>query len=109
MTISLIENTIKVEIEKIRPPESIRDKMDIDYTFENNVLEIFEISPDFRDATQKMKMPVAKTRYYKSQDIWKIYWMRGTGKWELYEVSEVKTIRAFFKILEKDQHGCFFG
>lgn len=109
MIVNLIENTIKLEIEKIRPPEHIREKFDIGYTFENNVLEIFEIRPDFRDATQKNKMPVAKARYYKTQEIWKIYWMRSNGKWELYEVSEVKTIHTFFKILEKDKHSCFFG
>lgn len=109
MIVSLIEDTIKIEIEKIRPPVLIREEIDIGYVFENNVLEIFEICTDFRDATQKNKMPVAKTRYYKSQDIWKIYWMRANGKWELYEVSEVKTIRAFFEILNKDKHGCFFG
>lgn len=32
-------------IEKIRPPAHIRDQVDIDYTFQNRVLEIFEIRP----------------------------------------------------------------
>lgn len=109
MIINLIENSIKLEIEKIRPPENIRQELDIGYTFGNNILEIFEIRPDFSDKTKQIKMEVAKTRYYKSQEIWKVYWMRGNGKWELYEVSEVRTIEAFFEVLKKDKHGCFFG
>ena len=31
------------------------------------------------------KMEFAKIRYYKSRKEWNLYWMRASGKWELYE------------------------
>lgn len=108
-SINLIQNTIEIEIEKIRPREEIRAELDFTFTFENNILVIFEVRPSFMDKTIIISRPIAKTRYYKSQEIWKIYWMRANDNWELYETSEVKTIVEFFEIVEEDEHGCFFG
>ncbi|WP_396190830.1 DUF3024 domain-containing protein [Flavobacterium sp.] len=107
--ISIIENTIKTNVENIRPPVEVRNQLDIGFSFENNVLFLFEIRPNFMDETIIMNIEFAKARYYKSQEIWKVYWKRANGNWELYQTPEVSTIDAFFKIVKEDKYGCFFG
>jgi len=49
--IYIIENQIREFVDSIKPPVDIRNKVDIGYTFQNNVLQIFEIRPrwDIKD------------------------------------------------------------
>jgi len=84
--------------------------LDIDYTYQNNSLEIFEIRPRFNNEKEKIQRPLAKIKYIKTQGVWVIYWMRASGKWEKYDPNpEVTEISAFFDILKEDKHGCFWG
>lgn len=109
-TINLIEASIKKMIEEMRPPAHIRDDLDIGYSFQNNTLELFEIRPIWDNMKEKIQSPFSKTKYIKSKGIWRIYWMRASGKWELYEPDpEVKDISDFFVIVKEDKHACFFG
>ena len=107
--INIVEDSIRSNFEKIRLPENIRDQLDLGYSFENNVLILFEIRPNFMDDSVTMNIEFAKARYYKSQQIWKLYWKRANGTWELYQTDEVNTIDALFNIIEEDEHGCFYG
>ena len=105
-----IEKPIEKFLEKRRPPQEIRDEVDLGYSYENQTVEIFEIRPYFLDASRIIHVPVAKTRYIKKRDIWKIYWMRGNGKWVAYDPEpEVKTIDEFLAIVDEDTHAAFFG
>ncbi len=104
------EKIIANYIESIRPPVEVRKQLDIGYTFENNELIIFEIRPFFMDETKIINSPFVRTKFVKSRKIWKIYWMRASGKWELYEPDPiVKDLPAFFEILDLDEYGCFRG
>ncbi len=108
--INFIEKQIEILVESLRPPKEMRDKIDIGFTYSKYTLEIFEISPKWDNEKEMTHMPIAKTKYVKSQEIWKIYWMRANGKWEAYPPQrEVKTINEFFEILKKDDHACFWG
>ena len=95
-----VEKAIKAFIEKRRPPENIRKKLDVSYTFENNVLEIFEIRPFLLDEKKIIYPPVAKAKYIKSSDTWKLYWQRANLKWQLYE-PEKKTFYTIEAVLEE--------
>jgi Protein of unknown function (DUF3024) len=59
-----------------RPPEEIRDKVDLNYRVERQSVEIFEIRPQWRNPAVKIESLIAKTTYVKSKKVWKIYWMR---------------------------------
>ncbi|WP_310555518.1 DUF3024 domain-containing protein [Flavobacterium sp.] len=107
--ISILENTIKTNLENIRPPEHMRDQLDIGYSFINNVLILFEIRPSFIDKDKILNIEFAKTRYFKSKEIWKIYWKRANDNWDPYKIEEVSNIDAFFKIIKEDKYGCFLG
>ena len=106
----ILEQEIKRFIDSIRPPIDLRDKLDIGFSFKNNNLEIYEIRPKWDAPKIKINSPVAKTQFIKSRNIWKIFWIRANGKWESYSPKpEVVNLSEFFQILQKDQHGCFWG
>ena len=108
--INFHEKLIQKYIEQKRPPVELRDQIDIGYTFEDGILEIFEIRPKWKSINVKINSPVARVKYIKSRKLWRIYWMRASGKWELYEPKEdVKDLSEFFKVIEEDKHGCFWG
>jgi hypothetical protein len=104
------EQEITQFLASIRPPADIRDKVDIGYSFKNNTLTIQETRPYWRDPVRKIDIPVAKAKYVKSKDIWKIYWQRASGKWETYGPQpECSNLQTFFRLLQNDPHGCFWG
>ena len=96
-------------IEKIRPPENIRKELDISYRIINLSVEIYEIRPQYDNPKQINNIEIAKTTYVRTQDVWKIYWMRSDLKWHGYEPnSEVEKLSDFLSVIEEDKYGCFW-
>ena len=104
------EELVKQKIEEMRPPPEIRGQLDIGYCYENNLLEIFEIRPQFTNEVKINHFPFAKVKFIQSKNIWKLYWKRANGKWELYKpLPEVINLREFFRIINEDEYGAFKG
>src|SRR5687767_11987845 len=72
-------------LERRRPPEHIRDRLDIAYRISGQSVEIFEIRPDWQDASKKIETPVAKATFVRTRNRWKVLWMRRDLKWHGYE------------------------
>ena len=105
-----IEKILKDYVESIRPEEEIRPELDIGYSYENNVIEIFEIRPDWQDSEIIRHSSYAKIKFIKSKKIFKLYWMRGSGKWESYEPQpEATHLDLLLETIEDDKYGCFKG
>ena len=97
-------------LEKIRPPEEMRTKLDISYKIEGQSVIIAELRPKFTDPKIILESPVAKATFVKSTGYWKLYWMRANLKWVYYEpLPTVKTLKEFTVEVDKDPHGCFWG
>ena len=108
--LNIIEKIINDYVQTKRPPVEIRDEVDIGYSYKNGEVILFEIRPQWNDKTKIHQHPFARVKYVKTQKVWKIYWMRANGKWELYEpVSQVNDINSFIEVIENDKHGCFWG
>ena len=108
--VSFHEKIIEKFIEGKRPPKEIRNQVDIGYSFRDYVVQMYEIRPRWDNKDEKITIPIAKSRYYKSKNIWKIYWKRANGKWELYEPNEeVRDLAVYLNIVDEDTHGCFWG
>lgn len=104
------EKALAQYLERRRPPAHLRDQIDLSYRIEKQSVEIFEIRPDWQDRTIKRESPVAKATYVQTKKLWKIFWMRQDLKWHGYQPTpEVKTLEAFLKVVERDEHGCFWG
>jgi len=97
-------------IEKVRPKEELRDKIDLTYKIENQSIIIYEIRPHYSKPGQKSESFVAKVTYVKAKDHFKVFWLRADLKWHSYKPNPtVKTIRDFIQVLEEDKYGCFWG
>ncbi|MGE4299101.1 MAG: DUF3024 domain-containing protein [Desulfovibrionaceae bacterium] len=98
--------------EKQGPPPHLHDKLKWGFEVDSKTqtIELFEIRPHFMEPARKIHSPIAKARFNKAQKAWKIYWMRGTGKWVGYEpCPSVRTIEEFLKVVKEDAYNCFFG
>lgn len=104
------EPLIKQFISEQRPPEDIRDQVDLDYGIENQSIIIFEIRPRPDVTEEKMKLNVAKTTWVRRQQIWKLYWQRASLKWHKYEpLPRVDTLEKFIEEVDEDPYSCFWG
>ena len=97
-------------VETHRPPENIRDQLDLGYRVENQSVYLFEIRPCWDKPQETMECPVAKATYSKGQAIWKVYWQRADLKWHRYDPTpEVDQLVDFLALVGEDEHACFFG
>ena len=108
--IKKVKNAAEAFLTVKRPPPHIRKQLDICYRIEDQSIEIFEIRPDWQDASVILEHSFAKATYVKTQQAWKIFWQRADLKWHGYEpVATVKNIEDFFEAVVDDPHGCFWG
>jgi hypothetical protein len=104
-----VTNLMNVFIDTRRPPESVRDRVDLGYRIERQSIIIYELRRSFR-GNEMEEIPVAKTTYIQKDKKWKIYWMRADLKWHsYYPEPEVTDIEKFITIVDEDLDGCFWG
>jgi hypothetical protein len=115
MTLSELETKrcgklVAAFIERRRPPLHIRSEVDLAFRMQDQSVEIFEVRPNWRDKTRLQEHSIAKATYNKSKRNWKVFWRRADLKWHSYQpASEVTSIEDFLELIQKDEHGCFFG
>jgi hypothetical protein len=97
-------------LEKRRPPQEIRNKLDIAYRIEGQSVIIYEIRPRWDNPNELIEGFVAKTTFVKNHNHWKVFWMRADLKWHIYTPQPaLKSIKAFFQLVVEDKHACFWG
>lgn len=97
----------KIE-ERFQVPERVADQL-------KNVVEkvkggyvLFETRPLWDETPGSWgKLEVAKIVFHTPSQKWKLYWMRASGRWELY--GQHQTLNDVLKTIDKDEHGCFWG
>ncbi|TMH65866.1 MAG: DUF3024 domain-containing protein [Betaproteobacteria bacterium] len=105
-----IERDLANFMERRRPPPHIRPELDFGYRISGHSIEIFEIRPDWQNPKEKMEHPVAKTTFVRTQNLWRVFWMRRDLKWHGYEPApEVRSLHAFLEVVGRDEYCCFFG
>lgn len=109
--ISMIEVQLKSFVDAKRPKdEEVRKQLDFGYSWDGQTVLLFEIRPQWNDPTNILELPFAKLRFVKASKIWKLYWMRGSGKWEAYEPKpESANLQLLLDEIDHDGYGCFFG
>ncbi len=106
-----IEKAVGAFIDKHRPPPHIRPELDLAFRISGQSVEIFEIRPRWKgEPGEIMEHPVAKATYIKTQELWRVYWMRADLKWHGYPPTpQVGSIEKFLALVAEDKHVCFFG
>jgi hypothetical protein len=93
-----------------RPPEEMRDDVDLGYQIEDQSVIIHAIRPDWRDPKNKIEPPIAKATYIKKSDSWKVFWWRADQKWHSYKPKPVVgSLSQFVEVVEEDAHNCFWS
>lgn len=97
-------------IARKRPPEHIREKLDLDYKIEGQNIFVFEIRPQWDNPKVINEHPVAKASFIKTKNHWKVFWLRADLKWHSYTTKPtVKTVKEFTNLIEEDKLHCFWG
>jgi len=93
-----------------RVPEHARKALQYVYRVDGQDVIIAESRPRWDNPDEWLTLDFAKLKYVKSRKIWKLYWMRANGKWNLYEpCSEAAQVETLVAAINEDRHGCFFG
>lgn len=98
-------------VEQHRPAPHIRARLDLAFRIVGQSIEIFEIRPRWRGAPgETMEHPAAKATFVRSQNLWKVYWMRADLKWHRYpDAPQVASAEQFLALVAEDRYACFFG
>lgn len=93
-----------------RIPTHLQDKIRLRFAIANNDVLIHESRPDWDNPSKWIESDVAKLRYVRAADEWRLYWKRASGKWRLYPPhSPSKSLSSMVKEIDVDSDGCFFG
>ena len=109
--IDLNESTIKKYVESLRPENAtFRAQLDFGYFYDGKVVVLYSIRPIWNNPKEIQHLEFAKIRFYTSRQEWNLYWMRASGKWELYEPFPKSThLDNIIDSIREDKHGCFYG
>jgi hypothetical protein len=107
--IQRIKNSVG-EMCRRRSPVQYKDQLEYIFEINGQSVSIYEIRPRWDNPREKTKLGVARFKYIRSQKQWRLYWMSRDLKWHLYDPDEMpKTLEALVRVVDKDQHGAFFG
>jgi len=107
---ALIEVKLQEYIDSRRPPEHLRDKVDLAFRLTGESVLIFTIRPLYSDPSVLLENAIAKADYVKVEDKWHVFWMPSDMTWHRYKlVPDVGSIEEFIEVVESDDHACFWG
>lgn len=93
-----------------RPPEHIRPQLDLGWRLEKQSVLLFEIRPQWNDASITRHYDYAKATWVQSQKRWTIFWLRASLKWHRYQPLEwTGNLKRFLEEVEKDPYRDFKG
>jgi hypothetical protein len=93
-----------------RVPDGIKDQLRYVYRVENRIVILSESRPRFDRPSVWLTLDFAKFQYIQTRKLWKLYWMRASGKWETYKPhGEDADLSVLLDVMAEDRHGCFFG
>jgi hypothetical protein len=93
-----------------RVPARIQNQLRYIYRVEGQDVLIAEDRPRWGKPDEWIALDFAKLKYIRKHKIWRLYWKRASGKWELYKpYSESPNLKVLIDTIKQDQHGCFFG
>lgn len=104
-----IEKAADAFLAAVRPPLHIRPQLDYDYTLTRQTIELRELRPAWDNPANVTRRSFARATYVRTCDEWRVYWVRGSGKWHVYDPPSAPSVQAFFDLIREDRLGCFFG
>ena len=92
-------------MEKRRPPEFVRDEVDLRYRIWGLNVIIYKIwYIDFRG----YESPIAKITLNRAECSWKLFWMNQSDEWVTDIKNPIQSFSDAISMVENDARGCFF-
>lgn len=104
-----IEQTVGALCRK-RSPAHLQGKLRLEYSVKGQEVVIFERRPKWDDPSRWTESPVAKIKFVRSAEKWRLYWMRADLKWHEYPGhSSSDRLEELVQEIDADPLACFFG
>ena len=98
------------ELCRRRSPAHLKDELRLSYSVKSHEVLVQEARRDWHDPSEWVTLDIAKLRYVRTSDEWRLYWKRASGQWWLYEPhTRSKSLASMVKEIDIDSDGCFFG
>ncbi len=95
---------------KRRTSPEIRDQLRLEYSVKRHDIELYEVRPRWDDPSEEMNTPVAKIRFVRTTNEWRLFWMRQDLKWHSYQpFSSSRNLEEVAEVIDRDELSCFFG
>ncbi|MBC8179995.1 DUF3024 domain-containing protein [candidate division KSB1 bacterium] len=109
LEVQLVKNTVGDLCHRKTNP-ALKDKLRFDYKIHNQNVILLEIRPGWRNPKEFMEQEFAKFQFIRTKRVWKLYWMRASGKWENYEPAPFsEDLGELVDVVDEDSYCCFFG
>ena len=104
-----IERTVGELCRRCSPPEHA-DQLRTVYGVEGHRVTMYEERPPWGGVGEWTHRGLARFRYLRSRDEWRLYWMRQDLRWHLYDPDEMPAdLASLVAVVDADKHGAFFG
>lgn len=91
-------------------PERFRNELRTNYRVLRHDVLIFESRPAWDDKSRWTEQGMAKLRFNRRADEWRLFWFRASLDWEAYEpLPGSRDPGLLVKEIDRDPHGCFLG
>lgn len=97
------------ELIESRKKQANKSGFDLGYQFNNQSIELFEIHPSTHNEKGCFNLSVAKLTYIRTKDMWKIFWMRGSLKWQGFRrCPETNKLNEALLVVDEDADQIFW-
>lgn len=107
--------SIAAEIEDIiwskhRPPLRLRDQVREGQRISGYAIELFFSRPLWDNRDEHIEESIAKIKYVKKHDHWRLYWQRADLKWHAYpKLPIANSLSQALQAIDADEYCCFWG
>jgi hypothetical protein len=93
-----------------RSPVHARHQVRTEYRVKGQDVLIIEVRTVWDDPTRWMEHGIAKIRFNRAANEWRLFWQRASLKWQAYEpLAKSRELSVLVEEIDRDPNGCFFG
>jgi hypothetical protein len=93
-----------------RSPAHLKDKLSLEYRVKGHEVVVFERRPRWDNASVSIESPVAKLKYVRTVNEWRLFWQRADLRWHGYQpLPASRELGDLIEEIDQDPCACFFG